>query len=130
MQAKVNTGNSAGSAPRPADDGSRKVLEPSSPAIRNAHEKRPGGASGGATASPAQMGQAEAHVVALSKCMRCAGVSEFRDPQFGSGGRGSISSRTSAGSSSGVGPRPPIFREAQQTCGLPLPGVAGGKVAP
>jgi hypothetical protein len=130
MEAKVNTGNPAGSPPLRADDGSREILDPSSPAFLEAQEGCAKGTGGGTAASPAQMAQAEAHSVALSKCMRSRGVSEFPDPQFGSGGRGSISIHTRAGSSSGLGANSPIFQKAQQTCGLLLPGLAGGKLAP
>ena len=80
--------------------------------------------------SPAQHAQAEAAALAFSKCMRSHGVSDFPDPQFGSGGAIRISAPRSVASSSGLDPNSPIFQKAQKTCGSLLPGRAGKTAAP
>jgi len=108
-------------------------IDPNSPAFQKAQQtcaKKIGGGTG--TRNPAQQAQAEAAALAFSKCMRSHGVSDFPDPQFGSGGSIRISLHASSGSGGGsdLNPNSPIFQKAQQTCGSLLPGRAGQKVGP
>jgi hypothetical protein len=80
------------------------------------------------TRSPAQIAAAEAQALAFSKCMRSHGVSDFPDPQFGSGGSIRISLHaTPGGGTSNLDPNSPAFQKAQQACGSLLPGRLGAK---
>jgi len=105
---------------------SSEGLDPTSPAFQKAskacakdiHHVAP---------SPAQIAQREAAALSFSKCMRSHGVTNFPDPQFGSGGSIRISLGRGPGSAGDLDPNSPIFQRAQQDCGSLLPGVAGQK---
>ena len=105
-------------------------IDPNSAAFQKATQvcgKNLGG--GGKAPSPAQIARAEAAALSYSKCMRAHGLSDFPDPQFGSGGRVSISIHSKGGSSD-LDPNSPTFQKAQHECGSLLPGRPTAKIAP
>src|SRR5262249_5381052 len=104
-------------------------FDPSSSAFQKAQHACAKDFGGGGRPSPAQIARAEAAALAFSKCMRSTGVTNFPDPDFGSGGDIRISIHAHPGSGGTLDPNSPIFRKAQQACGSLLPGRAGGKVA-
>lgn len=77
----------------------------------------------GGTPSPAQTAKAKAQALAMSRCMRAHGVSNFPDPQFKSGPGGGIDIQMNG---SGLNPSSPAFQAAQKAC-APLLGKAGVK---
>jgi len=82
--------------------------------------------------TPAQQAAERAAALRFSKCMRSHGVSNYPDPQFGSGGLGAV---RIGGPGSGLDPSSPIFQRAMQACaslglgpkGRPSPGLATNK---
>jgi hypothetical protein len=107
-------------------------IDPNSAAFQAAQQKcsKEIGAGLG-TATPAQVAKADAAALAFSKCMRSHGVSDFPDPQFGSGGRVTIRlGAPGAAGGNAVDPNSPIFQKAQQTCGSLLPDRPTGKLGP
>lgn len=99
-------------------------IDPNSPQFQKAQQKCAKKLGGGlGPHSPAQIAQAQAAALAFSKCMRSHGVSDFPDPQFGSGGSIRISLRAS-GSAGDLDPNSQVFQKAQQSCGSLLPGRA------
>jgi hypothetical protein len=64
--------------------------------------------------SPAQQAQALQNALKMSQCMRDHGITDFPDPQSGSGGRISISIHGSPGSD--LNPSDPAFQRAQKVC--------------
>jgi hypothetical protein len=64
--------------------------------------------------SPAQQAQALQSALKMSQCMRDHGITDFPDPQSGSGGRISISLHGSPGSD--LNPNDPAFQRAQKVC--------------
>jgi len=106
-------------------------IDPNSAAFQKATQACSKDLGGGKAPSPAQIAKAEAAALSYSKCMRAHGVPDFPDPQFGTGGRVSISIHGPAGGGvSDLDPNSPIFQRAQQTCGSLLPGHPVGKIAP
>jgi len=105
-------------------------IDPNSSAFQTAQKACAKYMGKGAAPTPAQQAQAQAQALAFSKCMRSHGVTNFPDPQFGSGGAIRISLHAGPGSSGGLDPSSPIFGKAQKTCGSLLPGRVGGKVGP
>ena len=106
-------------------------IDPNSAAFQKATQVCGKNLHGGRAPSPAQIARAEAAALSYSKCMRAHGVTDFPDPQFGSGGRVSIRINGKAGGSgSGLDPNSPIFQKAQSRCGSLLPGRPSTKIAP
>lgn len=66
--------------------------------------------------TPAQLAAEKATALRFSQCMRSHGVTNYPDPQFGSGGR--VSLRV-GGPGSGLDPSSPVFQRAQRACGGP-----------
>jgi hypothetical protein len=106
-----------------------KGIDPNSPAWQRA-SKACAKDIGRAAPTPAQIAQNEAGALSLSKCMRAHGVTNFPDPQFGSGGAIRISIRAAPGSGGGLDPASPIFQKAQKACSSLLPALAGKTAAP
>ncbi len=75
----------------------------------------------GGQPTPAQQAQMRTQALAFSACMRAHGVPSFPDPQFGSGGRVSISIHQG----SGIDPNSPQFQAAQKACQKDAPGSPG-----
>ena len=107
-------------------------IDPNSPQFQKAQQKCAKNLGGGpGTRSPAQIAKQEAEALAFSKCMRSHGVSDFPDPQFGSGGSIRISVHARAGGGAGgLDFNSSIFQKAQNACGSLLPGRVGPKGAP
>ncbi len=74
--------------------------------------------------SPAQQAQALKGALAMAKCMRAHGISDFPDPQSGPGGRIAISLHGS--SDSDLNPSDPAFQAAQKACMSDFPKLGGG----
>jgi hypothetical protein len=72
--------------------------------------------------SAAQQAQMQARALKNSQCMRRHGVANFPDPQFGPGGRISMSINVK----SGIDPNSPTFQNAQKACRGILGGAKGG----
>jgi hypothetical protein len=72
----------------------------------------------GGQLSSAQQGKGRTQALAFSACMRSHGEPNFPDPEFGSGGRVSIS----INQSSGIDPRSSQFQASQKACQKDLPG--------
>jgi hypothetical protein len=105
-------------------------IDPTSPQFEKAQQKCAKHLGGGlGSRSPAQIAKQEAAALAFSKCMRSHGVSDFPDPQFGSGGSIRISGKAGSATSD-LDPNSPTFQKAQNACGSLLPGRAGGKLGP
>lgn len=77
----------------------------------------------GGVPTPAQQAQARQSALAFSACMRSHGVPKFPDPQFGPGGKVTLS----IGPNSGFDPRSPQFQNAQKACQKDRLGGPGGK---
>lgn len=105
-------------------------IDPNSRQFQSAQQKCAKDLGGGlGTLSPAQIAKQEAAALAFSKCMRSHGVTDFPDPQFGSGGGIRISLHAkSGGGASDLDPNSPIFQNAQKACGSLLPGRAGARL--
>jgi hypothetical protein len=73
-----------------------------------------------------------AQVLAYSQCMRAHGITDFPDPQAGSGGGFSL--QLKGGPGSDLDPTSPTFQAAQAACQslmpTPPPGAQQGKVSP
>ena len=63
--------------------------------------------------TPAQLAAAKAAALRFSQCMRSHGVTNYPDPQFGSGGPAAVQI---GGSGSGLDPSSPSFQRAMQAC--------------
>ncbi len=82
--------------------------------------------------TPAQQAAAKAAALRFSQCMRSHGVTNYPDPQFGSGGQAAV---RIGGPGSGLDPSSPSFQRAMQACtslglgpkGRPSPGLATTK---
>jgi hypothetical protein len=96
-------------------------IDPSSPqfqaAQRACQKLLPGG---GRPPSPAEQAKMQAWALRFSACMRSHGVPNFPDPTFRGG---AVEIKIDA--RSGVDPRSPTFRAAQQACQADLPGLRG-----
>ena len=64
--------------------------------------------------SAAQTAKAKAQALAMSRCMRSHGVTNFPDPQFGTGPGGGFGIRIGG---AGLDPNSPAFQAAQKACG-------------
>jgi hypothetical protein len=73
---------------------------------------------GGGAPSAAQSAKMRAAALAMSRCMRAHGVTNFPDPKFGTGPGGGVSVRI-GGPGSGIDPSSPAFQAAQKIC-MPL----------
>lgn len=74
--------------------------------------------------SAAQQAQALKSALAMARCMREHGISDFPDPQSGPGGRISLSLKGS--SNSDLNPNDPAFQKAQKACMPNAPRLNGG----
>jgi hypothetical protein len=82
--------------------------------------------------TPAQLAAQKVAALRFSQCMRSHGVTNFPDPQFGSGGQAAI---RIGGPGSGLDPSSPSFQRAMRACaslglgpkGSPRPGLATTK---
>jgi hypothetical protein len=81
----------------------------------------------GGTPSAAQTAQVKAQALAMSRCMRSHGVSNFPDPTFQTGPNGGVGVGIRIGNNSGIDPNSPAFQAAQKACGSIF---GGAKVAP
>ncbi len=63
--------------------------------------------------TPAQLAAPKAAALRFSQCMRSHGVTNFPDPQFGSGGQAAL---RIGGAGSGLDPSSPSFQRATQAC--------------
>ena len=64
--------------------------------------------------SAAQTAKAKAQALAMSRCMRSHGVTNFPDPKFGSGPGGGVGIELNG---PGLDPNSPTFKAAQKACG-------------
>lgn len=62
----------------------------------------------------AQTAKARARALAMSRCMRSHGVTNFPDPTFGTGPNGALGVQLNG---SGIDPSSPAFQSAQKACG-------------
>jgi hypothetical protein len=76
----------------------------------------------GGTPSAAQTAKFKAQALAMSRCMRSHGVSNFPDPTFQSGPGGGLGVGIRL-NGSGVNPNSPQFQAAQKACGSIFGGV-------
>ncbi|MGH2875348.1 MAG: hypothetical protein ACRDNJ_07640 [Solirubrobacteraceae bacterium] len=67
--------------------------------------------------------KARARLLAMARCMRSHGVSNFPDPNFSGGG-----ASLGFGPSSGIDPRSPAFQAAARECGGPIAAGPGVRV--
>jgi hypothetical protein len=95
-------------------------FNPESPSFQAARNKcKRYEPNGGRAPSPQQRALFEAEALRFSQCMRSHGLTNFPDPNFGSGGNVSI--RIDAHNGSPLDPNSPIFRAAMRACQSDLP---------
>jgi hypothetical protein len=70
---------------------------------------------GGGHPSAAQTAKAKAQALAMSRCMRSHGVTNFPDPKFQSGPGGGLGIGIQL-NGSGIDPNSPVFQAAQKAC--------------
>jgi hypothetical protein len=84
------------------------------PAFRSAMQACRSYLPNGGHPSAAQTAKAQAQALAMSRCMRSHGVTNFPDPKFGSGPGGGIGIQLNG---PGLDPNSPTFKAAQKACG-------------
>lgn len=89
-------------------------VEVNGPTFRSAMQACRSYLPNGGHPSAAQTAKAKAQALAMSKCMRTHGVTNFPDPQFRSGPGGGIGIQLNG---SGLDPNSPVFQAAQKACG-------------
>jgi hypothetical protein len=72
----------------------------------------------GGKPSAAQTAKVKAQALAMSRCMRSHGVSNFPDPTFQSGPNGGVGVGIRIGNGSGIDPNSPAFETASKACGF------------
>jgi hypothetical protein len=97
-------------------------IDPGSAQFQHARQACQKDLPNGGVPTPAQQAQARHAALAFSACMRKNGVPNFPDPQFGAGGKVSIS----IGQGTGIDPQSPQFKHAQQACQKDMPFGKGG----
>ena len=105
--------------------GSANGIDPNSPKFKAAMEKCRKLLPNGGTPSPAAVKKAQQDALAMSRCMRAHGVTNFPDPKF-EGGKVTLGIR--GGPGSGLDPNSPTFRRAQEACMGAIRGFKGGPV--
>jgi hypothetical protein len=95
------------------------------PAFQTAQQKCQKNLPQGPTVSTSQLDKLRAGALAMAKCMRAHGVTNFPDPVV-SAGPGGHGVRVQIGGP-GVSPTSPAFQAAQQTCGHLMGGAIGPK---
>ena len=89
-------------------------IDPGSPAFRSARTACDKLLPNGGQPTPAQIAQAQQHMLAFSACMRAHGVKDFPDPS-----NGGLQIQDHPGSD--LDPSNPTFQKAQQACQKDLP---------
>ena len=93
-----------------------------SPALQSAQQACRSLLPNGGRPTPLSPARQQA-MLQFSQCMRAHGVTNFPDPQFGTGGGAEI---RIGGPGSGLAPNSPVFQSAQRACATTLRKALGG----